>query len=322
MRGHDRPKRGEVRDGMSHRRRLTTRVVHGCLAGALLACGGDDEPDAYGNFEANEVAVSALANGQLENFTPHEGALLAAGAVVGFVDTTQLVLEREQLAAQSAASNARVVEADRQIGVLTVQRDLARRTYERTRRLHEQRAATTQQLEQAERDFRVFDAQIAAAAAQRQSVLQQAASGSARVAQIRDLITKSRIVNPVRGTVLTTLVRAGEVVQVGQPLYRIANLDTLDLRAYVTARQLPGVRLGQRVAVNVDRADGGLRTLPGTVTWIASQAEFTPTPIQTRDERADLVYAVKVSVPNPDGLLKIGMPADVTFPPRSEGAAP
>ena len=293
-----------------------------CGIAALVACGGDDEPDAYGNFEANEVQVSAQTSGQLQVFTPVEGAVLAAGAVVGFVDTTQLALEREQLAAQSAASQARVVEADRQIGVLTVQRDLARRAYERTRRLHEQRAATTQQLELAEREYRVFDAQIAAATATRQSMAQQATSGTARVAQIRDLIAKSRIVNPVRGTVLTTLVRAGEVVQVGQPLYRIANLDTLTLRAYVTARQLPGVRLGQRVAVNVDGGDGQLRSLPGTVTWIASQAEFTPTPIQTRDERADLVYAVKVSVLNPDGALKIGMPADVTFPTDREAAAP
>jgi HlyD family secretion protein len=292
------------------------------IAGFIVGCGGDREPDAYGNFEANEVVVSSQTNGPLLMFTPVEGAMLDAGAVVGIVDTTQLGLELAQLAAQFAASNARVVEADRQIGVLAVQRDLARRTYERTRRLHEQRAATAQQLELAERDYRVFDAQIAAATAQRQSVLQQATSGSARVAQIRDLITKSRVLNPVRGTVLTTLVRAGELVQIGQPLYRIANLDTLTLRAYVSARQLPAVRLGQRVAVNVDRGDGGLQTLPGTITWIASQSEFTPTPIQTRDERTDLVYAIKVSAPNPNGLLKIGMPGDVTFSAGTTDAAP
>lgn len=292
------------------------------LFAAIASCGRDGDPDAYGNFEANEVVVSSQTSGQLQMFTPVEGALLDAGAVVGIVDTTQLGLELAQIAAQSAAGNARVVEADRQIGVLEVQRDLARRAYERTRRLHEQRAATAQQLELAEREYRVFDAQIAAAAAQRQSVLQQATSGTARVAQIRDLITKSRILNPVRGTVLTTLVRVGELVQVGQPLYRIASLDTLTLRAYISARQLPAVRLGQRVTVKVDRGDGGLRPIPGTITWIASQAEFTPTPIQTRDERADLVYAVKVSVANPDGTLKIGMPADVTLAAEPSAATP
>lgn len=289
---------------------------------AIAACGGDRDPDAYGNFEANEVVVSSQTTGQLHLFTPVEGAVLDAGAVVGIVDTTQLGLELAQIAAQSAASNARVVEADRQIGVLTVQRDLARRAYERTRRLHEQRAATAQQLELAEREYRVFDAQIAAAVAQRQSVLQQASSGVARVAQIRDLVTRSRILNPVRGTVLTTLVRVGELVQTGQPLYRIASLDTLTLRAYISAGQLPAVRLGQRVTVNVDRGDGGLQSIPGTVTWIASQAEFTPTPIQTRDERADLVYAIKVSVPNPEGTLKIGMPGDVTLSMAPSGDPP
>lgn len=297
-------------------------ILRVSAVGAVVACGGDPDPDAYGNFEANEVVVSSQTNGQLQMFTPVEGAVLAAGTVVAVVDTTQLGLELAQIAAQSAASNARVVEADRQIGVLTVQRDLAQRAYERTRRLYDQRAATAQQLELAEREYRVFDAQIAAATAQRQSVLQQASSGSARVAQIRDLIAKSRILNPVRGTVLSTLVRAGELVQIGQPLYRIANLDTLTLRAYVAAGQLPALRLGQRVAVNVDRGDGGLRTLPGTITWIASQAEFTPTPIQTRDERADLVYAVKVSVPNADGALKIGMPADVTLRTEASTSAP
>jgi HlyD family secretion protein len=289
---------------------------------AITSCSADRDPDAYGNFEANEVVVSSQSSGQLHLFTPVEGAVLEAGAVVAVVDTTQLGLELAQIAAQSASSNARVVEADRQIGVLTVQRDLARRAYERTRRLHEQHAATAQQLELAEREYRVFDAQIAAAVAQRQSVLQQASSGTARVAQIRDLVTRSRILNPVRGTVLTTLVRVGELVQIGQPLYRIASLDTLTLRAYVSAGQLPAVRLGQRVTVSVDRADGALRSIPGTVTWIASQAEFTPTPIQTRDERADLVYAIKVSVPNPDGALKIGMPADVTWTAKPAGDGP
>jgi HlyD family secretion protein len=289
-------------------------------AASALACGGDADADAFGTFEADEVVVSSQASGQLLAFSPAEGEALPAGLVVGTVDTTQLALERAQIVAQSQASDSRVIESDRQIGVLQVQREVAQRNYERTRRLYEQRAATAQQLDAAEREYRVFDAQIAAAQALRQSAVRQATSGGARVAQIADLITRSRIVNPVRGTVLATMVRAGELVQTGQPLYRIANLDTLTLRAYVTAGQLASIRLGQRVQVNVDRGDGGLEPVPGTITWIASQAEFTPTPIQTRDERADLVYAVKIRVPNPRGTLKIGMPADVTIP-RADAAA-
>jgi HlyD family secretion protein len=164
----------------------------------------------------------------------------------------------------------------------------------------------------------VLVAQIEAARAQQQSVIKEVASSDARVAQIRDRIAKSRITNPQPGTVLTTYARTGEVVQAGQPLYKIAQLDTLILRAYVTESQLTSVRIGGRVHVRVDR-EGALLTVPGVVTWVSSKAEFTPTPVQTRDERADLVYAVKVRVANPTGALKIGMPADLALgaPPES-----
>ncbi len=291
-------------------RRVFALVI---AAPMLLACGRAGEPDAYGNFEANEVVVSAQATGQLRSFLAAEGSQLVRGADVGLVDTTQLALERAGLIAQREATGSRVTEVDRQMGVLSVQRDVAQRTYERTRRLYEQQAATAQQLDQAERDYRVLGAQIEAARAQRAGVAQQLGSSDARVAQIRDLIAKSRIVNPEAGTVLATFAKAGEVVQSGQPLYRIANLDTLTLRAYIGAQQLAAVKLRQRVNVNVDQGDGKLLALPGVVSWIASKAEFTPTPIQTREERADLVYAIKVSVPNQRGLLKIGMPADITL---------
>lgn len=294
------------------------RITTGLLLLALAACGGDPEPDAYGNFEAEEVVVSSQATGQLETFTPVEGAELARGAIVGQVDTTQLMHELAQLAAQREATLARVQEADRQVAVLEVQRDIARRSYERTRRLAEQNAATAQQLDQAEREYRVYGAQIAAAQATRRSVAQQAGSSDARVAQIRDQLARSRIVNPVTGTVLATFVRAGEVVRPGQPLYRVADLGTLTLRAYITAGQLASVKLGQRVMVNVDEGSR-LRSIPGTVAWIAAKAEFTPTQIQTRDERADLVYAIKVRVANVDGTLKVGMPADITFAAPPDG---
>ena len=277
----------------------------------VLACGGDDEPDAYGTFEANEVVVSAQVGGQLLSFTPVEGARIPAGTVVGVVDTTQLALSRQQIVAQREATAARASEAVGQINVLEVQRDIARRNYARMRRLFDQNAATAQQLDQAERDYRVLLAQIEMARAERQSLGQEVASGAARVDQIRDQIGRSRITNPESGTVLATYVRAGEVVQPGQPVYRIANLDTLILRAYITEAQLSSIRLGQHVDVHVDQQGGGLLTVPGTLTWVASKAEFTPTPVQTRDERANLVYAVKVQVPNARGALKIGMPADL-----------
>lgn len=282
------------------------------LAGAL-ACRGSDTPDAYGNFEADEVVVSAQTTGQLLWFSPGEGTQLHGGDVVALVDTMQLALERKQIIAQREATGARANEVGEQIDVFAVQRDVALRNYERTKRLFEQHAATAQQLDQAEREYKVLVAQIEATRAQRTSVGKEANSSDARIAQIHDLIAKSLVRNPQPGTVLATYAKAGEVVQPGQPLYRIANLDTLTLRAYVTENQLAQVKLGSRVRVRVDRGGGNLLTLPGTVSWVASKAEFTPTPVQTRDERADLVYAIKVLVPNPRGELKIGMPADVAL---------
>ena len=297
------------------------------LAAALFlaACGSDREPDAYGNFEAIEVVVSAETSGQVLSFVPVEGVELERGAVAAVIDTAQLELEARQLAAQRTATAARGSEVSEQIRVLQVQHDVARRAYERTRRLHAQQAATVSELDQAEREYRALGARIDAMRAQGRTVALDAAAADARVSQVEDRIGRSRVANPESGTVLATYARAGEVVQAGQPLYRIAALDTLVFRAYVTGSQLAGVKVGQSVAVSVDRGDE-LVTVPGRVTWISATAEFTPTPIQTRDDRADLVYAVKIRVPNPDGTLRIGMPGDVVLrdgsvpPPAQPGS--
>lgn len=276
-----------------------------------VACGKNREPDAFGNFEAEEVTVSAQLGGQLRTFLPSEGEKLASGQVVGVVDTTQAALELSQIVAQRTAVGAKVSEAGQQIGVFEAQRPVAERNYNRMRRLFAQKAATAQQLDQAERDYRVVLAQIAAARAARASVAQEGVASDARVAQIRDRIAKSSIVNPIGGTVIASYAHPGEVIAAGQPLYKIANLDTLTFRGYVGESQLASIRLGQTVSVQADRGDGKLIAYPGTVSWVASRAEFTPTPVQTRDERADLVYQVKVRVPNPRGELKIGMPGDL-----------
>ena len=285
----------------------------------VTACNRDTKPDAYGTFEAEEVVVSAETTGRLATFTPVEGTQLTRGALVAIVDTTQLSLERQQVVAQRQATGARANEVAQQIRVLEIQRAVARRNYDRTRRLFAEKAATAQQLDQAERDYRVLGAQIDALRAQQQSVAREVSSGEARVAQISERVGKSRIMNPVGGTVLATFVHAGELVQPGQALYRIADLDTLTLRAYVPEDQLQSIKLGSQVEVRIDSGDGGTTALPGTIVWISSKAEFTPTPIQTRDERADLVYAVKVRVPNTRGLLKIGMPGDLTLRTNKSG---
>ena len=293
-----------------------TLYLYNALAAAVVAsgaaCRSVPAPDAYGNIEATEVVVGAEATGQLQSFAPVEGARLAVGQAVAVVDTSGLVLQLAQAAAQRAASAARVTEVAKQADVLETERAIAERAYERTRRLHAEQAATSQQLDQAERDYRTLVAQIAANRAQQQSAAHDVASNDAHTAQIRDQLRKSHVANPVAGTVLTTYAKAGEFVQLGQPLYKIANLDTMELRAYVTEPQLAQVKLGRAAMVTVDTG-AARRTLNGVVSWISSQAEFTPTPIETRDERANLVYAIKVRVRNPNGILKIGMPADLSL---------
>lgn len=241
--------------------------------------------------------------------------------------TAALESQRSAAAAQRAAAKA-------QRAALASQLEIATRAHDRTKRLFAQQAATAQQLDQTERDQRVLADQLAAqdeqiraqerqiaaqgeqvrgARAQQQTVAAQLAAAEAQVSQAGERIRKTEVRNPIDGTVLTTYAKAGEVVQAGQPLYRVADLKAMEVRAYVTEPQLSGIRLGQEARVTVDAGGGSRQTVAGSVSWISARAEFTPTPIQTREERADMVYAIKIRVANDNGALKIGMPVDVQF---------
>jgi HlyD family secretion protein len=325
------------------------------LCPSVAACTRTTEPDAYGNVEATEVVVSSEVGGQLTTFPVEEGQTLTTGEKAGTVDPTQLTLQRQQAIAQRAAAASRLGEINSQVQALTAQRDsldaqraaavaqrnalqaqleIAQRNHQRMQRLFAQQAATSQQLDQAERDDRVLqdqiqaqdeqitaqvrqvaaqNAQIAAVQQQHRTGQTQVAAADAQVAQLDDRIRRTAVTNPSAGTVLVTYAKPGEIVQPGQPLYKIADVGTVDVRAYVTETQLASVKVGNQARVTLDVGDNQRQTLNGTVTWVSNQAEFTPTPIQTRDERADLVYAVKLRVPNHNGLLKIGMPVDVDF---------
>lgn len=278
----------------------------------LAACADAAGPDAYGTFEAEEVTVAAQASGQLLHFDVVEGAVLPQGARAAVIDTVQLALGRDQVAAERRGLDANRRETAAQQEALEAQLEIATRTWERTRRLRAGEAATALQADQAEREVRVLSAQLEAIRATAAAVTARATALEAQVGQLDDRLARATVTNPVGGTVLTTFVRVGEVIQPGQALYTIAPLDTLTLRAYVSGAQLAGFGLGDEVVVHVDGADG-LRRYTGHVTWVSDQAEFTPTPVQTRDERVTLVYAVKIRVANPDGTLKVGMPADVTL---------
>ncbi len=292
------------------------RIAPSFLAALALVSCRDDAADAYGNFEATEVTVAAEVGGRLLSFGLDEGDRLARDSVVGVVDTIPLLLERQALAARRAAAAARARETDASIGALEVERTLADLELARTERLLQQAAATAQQGDRAEHDARVVVEQLAGARAARGSARQEVAALAAQVASLDDRLARSRITAPLTGTVLARYVESGEFVQAGQPLFKLASLDSLTFRAYVGNAQLTGLRLGQQVRVGVDRGDS-IATFPGRVTWIASAAEFTPTPIQTREERADQVYAVKIAVANPEGRLRIGMPGELTIAPEA-----
>lgn len=296
------------------------------------ACSSDGaRADAYGNFEADDLIVSAEGSGRILQFIAEEGGQLKAGDTVGTIDASQLSLRREQLEASIRAVAARSPAIAEQLAVFEKQSAAVRQqmaTLEREKRrveaLIRNDAATPKQLddlnaqlEAAQRQLDVVAGQQTATNAslsvQKGGLLAEITPLQKQIGQLDDQIAKCRITNPVAGTVLVTYAEAGEVTAMGKPLYKIADLSSLVLRAYVSGNQLSSVKIGQEVKVSVDAGDGSMKELTGKIIWISPKAEFTPKVVQTREERVSLVYAVKISVPNADGMLKIGMPGEVRF---------
>lgn len=298
------------------------------------AC-GDGKPayDASGNFEADEVIVSAQQNGELLSFTVKEGDKLNAGQVVGQIDVTIPALQQQQVQASIQAlkektnnpqPQAQLVE--RQLIVQEAQLQQLYRERKRTENLVKSDAATQKQLDdmnaqvdQLEKQLNVtrqqrnlYNSNIAT---QNRSILSEQAPLEKSMAQFAEQVRRGQIVNPIAGVVLSRYALKGEMAATGKPLYKIANIDTLFLKAYVTGVTLPGIRLGQEVQVRIDQGKKDYKTYPGTITWISDKSEFTPKTIQTKNERANLVYAIKVSVKN-DGYLKIGMYGEMLIPQK------
>jgi HlyD family secretion protein len=288
---------------------------------ALLAACGTPPADANGRFEATEVTVSAEATGRLLSLTPQEGDTVTTHALLAVVDTTALAITRRELQARLNALEARRREAAAFTHSTDAQLAVAERDAARVRRLHAGGAATTQTLERADREYDVLVQQVAARVATQDALAAESEAIRAQVAQLDDRLARALVHAPRRGTVLQRFVEPGELVQAGTPLLTIAALDTLTLRAYVSESQLTAVRVGATVRVQVDGAGGTLEAREGRVTWIASKAEFTPTPIQTREERVAQVYAVTVQVPNPDGRLRVGMPGELVLTGMSATAS-
>ena len=279
----------------------------------LTGCSSDQTSDAYGQFEADEVTISSEASGILKSFTVKEGMKLEAGQKVGQIDSTQLVLQKDELMASVKAIRTNISKLDAQAAVYQEQLETARKELQRFTNLKQNNAATQQQIDQAQGQVNVLHKQIASVNVQKNSVYAELETMRTRIAQIEDRIEKTRIINPVNGTVLSNYSEPGELVSIGKPLFEIADLDEMILKVYVSGAQLPQVILGQEVEVLIDKNAEENESLKGTVRWIASEAEFTPRMIQTKEERVTQVYAVEVQVQNPAGKLKIGMPGEVTF---------
>lgn len=274
----------------------------------------DDAADAYGNFESTEIIVSAEASGRLLSFDVEEGAVLQANALVGGIDSVQLNLKKAQLGANIKAVLSKRPEIAPQLEVVRQQIATQQREKQRIQNLLKANAATPKQLDDINAAIALLEKQYASTSSSLHTQVSGLNSESQplelQVEQVKEQLAQSRVINPIQGTVLTKYVEKGEVVTFGKPLYKIADLNTMYLRAYISGDQLGLVKTGQQVTVQTDLPNGELKSLPGTVSWISGDAEFTPKTIQTREERVQLVYALKVRVQN-DGSLKIGMPGEI-----------
>ena len=279
----------------------------------LTSCSdSDNKSDAYGNFETDEVIVSSETAGKLLIFDLSEGQVIEKDYVVGIVDTSMLVIQRKQLKAQVKAISTKLENIASQIDVQNQQRKNLLVDKKRVENLLKDGAATQKQLDDINGKIDLIDAQVASIHTQESSVYSEKEVILAQIDQVNESLSKCKIVNPVTGTILQKFAEENEITSPGKPLYKISNMDELFLRVYVSGVQLPHIKIGQQAEVLIDESVKENKPLKGIVSWISESAEFTPKIIQTKEERVNMVYAVKIKVKN-DGSLKIGMPGEVNF---------
>ena len=276
----------------------------------LISCNkNNDKADGYGNFEATEITVSSEANGKIEFLKVEEGDELKSQSQVVLVDTLQLYFAKQKLIASKSTISSKSANVVSQKSVLQEQLKTTNLEKNRIRNMYAENAATKRQVDEIDGKVKVIEEQIKSIGTQNAPILNDLKSIDVQIAKINDQIAKSKIINPINGTVLTKYSEPGEITAFGKPLYKIADISEMTLRIYVSETQLSKIKVGQNVSVKID-AEKDMKSYQGTISWIASSAEFTPKIIQTKEERVNLVYAVKVKVKN-DGGLKIGMPAEM-----------
>lgn len=292
------------------------RIVY--IAAVVLAasCGTEAEFDAQGTFEATEVVVSSEATGRILNFEVEEGMAVEANQMVGAIDSVQLHLQRKQLVAQQSALLGSRPDVKKQVAALREQIAKQNEELRRVENMLKDGAATKKQKDDIEAQIKILERQLDATLStldkNTSTINNNSAALEAQIAAIDDRISKCRIISPVGGTVLVKYAEAGELASVGKPLMKIADLDNIYLRAYFTSDQLANIKLGDEVKVVADFGGEERYDYTGRVAWISSESEFTPKTIQTKDSRANLVYAVKIAVEN-DGRLKIGLAGEVVL---------
>lgn len=273
---------------------------------------GGQISDAYGNFEATEIIVSAQANGELINVNLEEGDVLKGRQIVGLIDSTDLYLRKKLLAQQIQTIKSQLVSINSEIDVQKQQLENNMISQKRIESLYSQGAATKKQLDDINGLVDVNRKMIISIKSKKQSILDQIEGVRIQIEQIEESISKCVITNPVSGTVLVKYAEKGELAAMGKPLYKVADVENIKLKVYVSGSQLPKIKLGDEVEVLYDKNKNANNKTKGKVIWISNTAEFTPKTIQTKEERVNLVYAVKVLVKN-DGSIKIGMPGEMNF---------
>ena len=277
----------------------------------FFACGKNNgEYDASGIFETTEIIVSAEANGKIMQFNLEEGQILESGKQIGYIDTTQLYLKKMQLLTSVKSVKSRYTDVPRQIAAIKQQIATQKSELKRFENLVKSNAGNQKQVDDINAQILVLEKQLAAQTEllenSNKGISEESTGLDIQVAQLNDQLQKSIITSPIKGTVLSKYAEKGELASQGRALFKVADIDNMFLRAYITASQLTQLKIGQSVKVFADFGEKDMKEYEGIITWISDKAEFTPKTIQTRDERANQVYAVKIAVKN-DGFLKKGM---------------
>lgn len=292
--------------------RSTTLIILAALL--VTACSNDaDKADAYGNFEATEVIVSAETNGRILQYDPEEGSMIGKDEKIALIDTTLLHLQKSEIEAGMKSIKTRISSINAQNDILNQQIQNLNVNIQRTSNMLKSDAATTKQMDDLTGQVAVIEKQIAANNIQRASIAAELNVSEAKKATINEQISRCLVKSPIDGTLLEKYAEAGEITAAGKPLARLADLTTMKLKVYVSGAQLGSIKTGQQCTVRIDNGEKGYSSYAGTISYISGKAEFTPKIIQTKEERVTLVYAVTINVKNEEGAMKSGMPGEAIF---------